>query len=630
MRRKIRLLPPDVQNRIAAGEVVERPSSVLKELMENSLDAVPSSLDIRVERGGQGLILVQDDGWGIDPDELEAAVTRHATSKVDETGDLFALLSYGFRGEALAGIGSVSSLRITSLSGEAEKQGSAEGSFIEVVHGEVKARGPAAMKRGTRVEVRDLFANVPARLKFLKSESAEAKRCRDVFSRLSVARTDIGFTYTLGGRELFRFMPGESLEHRLAAFWPPALLEGAAKVNYGPADAGDGRVWGLAGSPLKSVGRSDKIWFYVNGRPVTDRVLHKCVTEAYKGRLLSREYPWLVLFIELPSDEVDVNVHPAKAEVRFRDERHIFSLVRRALESALVESFSTAGAAAYGAESAAPYAADEDDYTYRAEPNKPFIPDAVSGEPFHYPEPAPESGHEADARHLRSATGVRRQTAGPQAELELGPVDGPRVAPELHMPAGEKPIPHEMQEDAAYLGCIADTYLVLRLNGNVLALLDQHAAHERVLYNMFKATGDRVESRPLLLPLEMVLHPSEFERLQDVWSELLRLGFKLETQSGVKGYTLLIHGVPGSMEPARGKELLREIGEGRAKSSDELTKMAACKSAIKAGQALAGQEVHSLLSAWMQTEERWFCPHGRPVILRWNAEELEKMFKRRG
>lgn len=719
--RHIRLLPPELRNQIAAGEVVERPASVVKELVENSLDAGATRVDVFLENGGQSCIRVQDDGAGIAPGELELAVTRHATSKIASMDDLEHIASYGFRGEALPSIASVA--RFSMESAVTGADGGTEASRIVVEFGRLLAVEPSALHRGTIVEVRDLFTNIPARLKFLKTPATELKRAQDWLVRLALARCDVGFTLRAGEREALRFLPGQSLRDRLAQLWPRLVVEALRPFD---AERHGIRARGLAALPSVSQQRGDRILLYVNGRSVSDKRLLAAVREAYKGRITSRDYPQVVLFVDMPPDMVDVNVHPAKSEVRFRDESSVFSAVLHAVQGALVSDVESVLDAAREADDARPVAAQsrlwddlpprpqgfwgsadaaplmrhaedetrEDEGQWqvrRPDADDGTVPGSVTetGDVADAPSVPPSSGSAAAfASGRTSAVGLReavapsafsaasfaedaegtgrlsadrqeffesaRQTArtamppehvatmagqddaGHAAEQAPAPeTDGPEVLPG----AGDAacgPDTAVTDESAAgrhelvvggltYLGQVAETYLVLRDASGALMLLDQHAAHERVLYERLRKGAFAGTAQCLALPLELALQPVEEERFLEVRDNLERMGFDVSCSGG----RLLARGIPPSLSRSEAGEFLREVLAGRKDDIRAMFISLSCKGAIKAGQRLADDEATALLRQWLHTPEREYCPHGRPSILRWDAVALEKLFKRR-
>ncbi len=719
--RHIRLLPPELRNQIAAGEVVERPASVVKELVENSLDAGATRVDVFLENGGQSCIRVQDDGAGIAPGELELAVTRHATSKIASMDDLEHIASYGFRGEALPSIASVA--RFSMESAVTGADGGTEASRIVVEFGRLLAVEPSALHRGTIVEVRDLFTNIPARLKFLKTPATELKRAQDWLVRLALARCDVGFTLRAGEREALRFLPGQSLRDRLAQLWPRLVVEALRPFD---AERHGIRARGLAALPSVSQQRGDRILLYVNGRSVSDKRLLAAVREAYKGRITSRDYPQVVLFVDMPPDMVDVNVHPAKSEVRFRDESSVFSAVLHAVQGALVSDVESVLDAAREADDARPVAAQsrlwddlpprpqgfwgsadaaplmrhaedetrEDEGQWqvrRPDADDGTVPGSVTetGDVADAPSVPPSSGSAAAFASGRTApAGLReavalsafsaasfaedaegtgrlsadrqeffesaRQTArtamppehvatmagqddaGHAAEQAPAPeTDGPEVLPG----AGDAacgPDTAVTDESAAgrhelvvggltYLGQVAETYLVLRDASGALMLLDQHAAHERVLYERLRKGAFAGTAQCLALPLELALQPVEEERFLEVRDNLERMGFDVSCSGG----RLLARGIPPSLSRSEAGEFLREVLAGRKDDIRAMFISLSCKGAIKAGQRLADDEAAALLRQWLHTPEREYCPHGRPSILRWDAVALEKLFKRR-
>lgn len=624
----IRKLSPELCNQIAAGEVVERPASVVKELVENSLDAGAARIEVTLENGGQTLIRVRDDGSGIPAAEMELAVTRHATSKITSMDDLWNVASFGFRGEALPSIASVSRFRIESAP-EGE-----EAAFLEVDQGRIVRQGPAALSRGTVVTVRDLFLTVPVRLKFLKTPATEFKRCRELLARLALARTDTGFTLLAGGQEALRFAPDQDLRHRLAVLWPPLVTEALLPFDR---RAGGIRVHGLAAPPGLAQTKADRLFVYVNGRAVHDRLLLGAVREAYKGRLIAREYPQIVLFVEVPSEEVDVNVHPAKSEVRFRAESAVFSAVVQAVAEALnavphvpplpEEGSASSAAASLSREPRRPAgfwgAADEERILPRREPSITPTPETVSITS------APDSGFAPFSEQEHVALQPLLPYSGPSEAAEPAVPFSVDAEPEAATPRHAAPVEHLSNlraGDLLYLGQLAGTYLLFR-QGETLLLMDQHAAHERVLADRFRREGAG-GSHPLVLPLEMPLHPAERDRLEEVWERLRCLGFELSLHDS----RLEVHAVPALLERQGAEAFLREVLCGRKDGldgPDGLWTSMACKAAIKAGDNLTPDEAVGLAAQWLGLPDRDFCPHGRPCVITWTSRDLERLFKRR-
>jgi DNA mismatch repair protein MutL len=596
--RQIRLLPPELQNQIAAGEVVERPASVLKEIIENSLDAGATRIRIQIRDGGQSFIKISDNGCGIPEDQLELAVTRHATSKLASLGDLQRIQSYGFRGEALPSIASVSRFRLASALSDGD------GAMLELLHGRVLRAARTAMPKGTEIEIGDLFANVPARLKFLKQPATEARKCADLVARVALANLAVDFEFISAERTVYRFLADESLAQRLGAMWPGEVVESMIDVFL---DDGALSVRGLVGDPAQAQARPDRILIYVNGRPVQDRTVLSALREAYRGRILGKEYPQAVLFLRIPPDEVDVNVHPAKTEVRFQDDSMIFRAVRKAVLNGLERHSRQPGEALMPPLAVA-----------QTRPTLPMPQPGRVGVPAAEPAPMPANG-----AHEHAWTQKFASSAAAQRLFESRPDDYAPPSPAPHAPHPSPTRQH--QEGVRYLGQFANTYLMLASEDEI-TLIDQHAAHERVLFNVLRAQGTRGDRRPLLLPLEMPLHPAQSALVQDIWTELDGLGFSLELAPGPR---LLLRAVPALLSPAKAREFMDDMLASKARSMEDLWAVMACKAAVKAGDELGADEALALVDSWRKLPDRDYCPHGRPVAVRWRVGELEKLFKRR-
>ena len=598
--RTIRPLPEDLQNQIAAGEVVERPASVLKELLENSLDAGASRIQIHIRNGGQSLISVADNGHGIPASELQLAVTRHATSKLATLQDLHHIHSFGFRGEALPSIASVSRFRLSS------SQSTGEGASLEILHGQIIQQSPAALPQGTTVEIKDLFANIPARLKFLKQPATEARKCAETVLRLALAHLHVEFELVHADRTIYHFLAGQSLADRLAVAWPESIVSQLHELSMCDNDI---CVRGLSGHPSTAQGRAERMYLYVNNRPVLDKTLLGAVREAYRGRILGKEYPQAVIFLDIPPDEIDVNVHPAKTEIRFQDERHIFLLVRRALVASLDARLAHSPPSQVHSTSN-PVTERE---TYAPLPLDPAVDTfrPVSSEQHH-----PYLSQKPD-KFSSTKTVAGLFVDEPRFEAQPAVAKTPAHSPALVQQSG--------QEQTVYLGQIARTYLVLA-SPDGLRLMDQHAAHERILFDNLQRQSQEPERQALLMPLEIHLHPSQAHIVQELWSQLQSLGFSLELSTpGL----LLLRAIPSFLTATQGKEFIEDVLASKPKSMEDLWAVMACKSAIKAGDILDAGEAWTLIEAWQKLEDRHYCPHGRPVEVRWSLADLEKLFKRR-
>lgn len=581
----IALLSDEVINQIAAGEVIERPASVVKELVENALDAGARRVQITVERGGIALLRVTDDGQGIASDEVELAFARHATSKLRSIGDLQELQTLGFRGEALPSIAGVAQVTLTT-----RQAGEPLGREVRLSGGTILRSEECGAPAGTTVEVRNLFFNTPARRKFLKSEGAEAARIAALVTGLAVTRPDVAFTLVSEGRTLLQ-TPGqgdlrETLTRLLGEDSPQRLLP--VEVERGGL-----RLGGLIGKA--ELTRANRAWelFAVNGRLVENRTLQVATEKAYGSLLPLHRYPVVHLRLELDPAEVDVNVHPAKREVRFRRESEVFGVVYQGVKEAL-------GLA----------------------------------QPLYRPAPP----RHQDRLLLRPASErlpqVRSLAAAEAASSYAEAAAVLTVAPEA---------PAVRETHAAtspgwrYLGQLAASYLVGE-TGDGLVVVDQHAAHERVLYEALRSSLDRAAPLPvqnLLLPQQVELDPVEAETFEVARPLLESLGFLLEPFGG---RTVLIRAVPMLLAQADLHGLLADLGEaglyggrppGKAALREAFLPRLACRAAVKAGQPLASAAALALFEQWQACSEPWTCPHGRPVALQWPLKELEASFLRR-
>ncbi|RQD67305.1 MAG: DNA mismatch repair endonuclease MutL [Desulfonatronovibrio sp. MSAO_Bac4] len=591
----IRVLPPGLQNQIAAGEVVERPSSVVKELMENSLDAGAKNIQVHLKAGGQSLIQVSDDGAGMKPDDLPLALTRHATSKISDINELSRVSSFGFRGEALPSIASISQLTISSC-----PAGHNEGFFIKLLYGKEMDKGPVAMPQGTRIKVENLLSNVPARLKFLKTTTTENKKCVEAFIRHCLANLGTDFELFSESRSMYRFFPGETLLQRLEVIWPSQICENLQEINL---DNDDMSITGLVSKPESTQARADRILFYVNKRPVNDRMLMSALRQAYKGRLISREYPQAVLFINVPSMDIDVNVHPAKNEIRFRNEKQVFSLIVRAIGSTLSTDIYQSAETSSG--SSFPDISSNNPYTDNSE---------QPAENFSYSK-RDNTDQESLFKRLREKKSDYYSQFCPP---EVQSVDSFSSQPPKHGSATIKKI--------SYMGQVENSYLLFSKPDSSLLIVDQHAAHERVMFEKIKKGYQKTIIKRLAIPESIFIHSSQHEVFENIWKKLKNLGFILKMTPDKK---LIVSGIPDFMSHREALSFLEDILSQKKQDLDEIFITMACRTSIKAGTGMTPDEACGLMDKLLSCDNNEFCPHGRPIIRILGGKELEKMFKRK-
>ncbi len=595
----IRALPDHLINQIAAGEVVERPAAALKELLENALDSGATQIDVDLAGGGRLRIRVADNGRGIERDELPLAIARHATSKLATVDDLAAIATLGFRGEALASIAAVSRLALTSRAA-----GRPHAWRIEVDGGEVGATAPAALAAGTTVTVQELYYNTPARRKFLRAEATEWGHCEEAFRRIALAHPDVGFTLQHNGRVVFRLLR-EGRRARVDALLRESFAAGAAAVD---ALAGPLSVSGFAVRPAYAA-QAGAQYAFVNGRFVRDRVISHAVREAYRDVLHHDRQPAYALWLELDPRLVDVNVHPQKTEVRFRDSGAVHQAIRHAVERSL---------AATGAEQPAVSAAAK--LGLAAARTPPLAAqDGSTGEQRAWPA-APFTQQRPMALGATEPAAFYARLFGPrEAEFAEGP-DLPATGDD-----------HPLGFALAQLHGI----YVLAQNRAGLVLVDMHAAHERVVYERLKsALATRVPVQPLLIPTTFAASPLEAAAAEEHAATLLRLGFSITVLGPA---TLAVRGIPAALADADAAALahavlgeLAEFGGSEVLTAhrDELLSTMACHGSVRANRSLTAPEMNALLREMEATERAGQCNHGRPTWYQLSLADLDRLFLR--
>lgn len=599
----IRVLPDQLISQIAAGEVVERPASALKELLENSLDANSNEITVSLMQGGIKQIRITDNGHGIAKEDLAMALTRHATSKIRTLDDLEAVGSLGFRGEALASIASVSRMQIISRS-PAEKHAwriSAEGSFVTEVE-------PAALDVGTIAEISDLYFNTPARRKFLKTEATEFGHCEATFMRIALSRPDVTFTLQHNGRVISRFAAGEA-SRRFSEVLGREFTSESFSVEESSAGL---RLWGVAAKPTFNRSTRDTQYVYVNGRFVRDKLISHAIRQAYQDVLHHERHPAFALFFELDPHLVDVNVHPSKTEVRFRDGQAVHRFIFHALHKTL------------------------------AVPTGQTVPATTQQAPFN-----PFSTETVATSHLvtdfpRQQTGMDFRTSENRNFYETLYGDIGSIKDEALAQAGNATTTFATEEDYPLgfaIGQLHGVY-ILAQNRQGMVVVDMHAAHERIMYERLKTAldEDSVPIQPLLLPVTFNADRLEVATVQEQYSQaensLQRLGFDIAVLSPT---TLAVRGIPamlqGSDAVALARDVLRDLhdyGASRAllERRNELLGTMACHAAVRANRVLTIPEMNALLRDMESTERSGQCNHGRPTWYQVAIAELDKMFMR--
>ena len=576
----INRLPPDLANQIAAGEVVERPASVVKELVENAIDAGARRVKVHVELGGKKQVRVEDDGEGMEPEDARLAIERHATSKIRRSEDLAAISTLGFRGEALPSIASVSHLVLRTRA-----RGRQSGTEIRVNGGAIAAVTEAGAAEGTVVEVNDLFYNVPARRKFLKSDGAESAQVSRVLTQLALAYPEVGFTLTSGGRTLVECPPALALRDRLYQLYGERgdLIE----VRK---DAGGLRLTGYVAALAEQGPTRGPQNVFINRRIVKDRTIAHAIIDAYSVASIKERSPEVHLFIEMPPDALDVNVHPTKAEVRFRDQSMVHEVVRRGLMDALGQG---------------------------GVPQLQLRPEHAANAPVAATIPGVLGGGAYPNRWVPAAalgTGVGAPVASGFGRTSASPADIRPMIP---------------------LGQFRDTFIIA-VDDEGVAIIDQHVAHERVLFErlMEKLTAGRLESQRLLVPLVLDVSAAAHQALVDRAAELERFGFEIESFGAT---TIKVAAVPALLEIEDSSKALLALAEDLegldrgAHVQEALHRIAAttaCHAAVKANYPLTYEKMTHMLDELRATAYSTVCPHGRPVMLRLTRREIEKNFDR--
>ncbi len=590
----IKALSEDLRNKISAGEVVERPSSVVKELIENSLDAGSSEISIVIEKGGHHTIQVRDNGSGISPDDLPSSIKRFHTSKIETVDDLFSINTLGFRGEALSSIASISEMSILSSNGNGE---GAELSILNGAPGEVQ---PAADIGGTEITIRNLFYNTPARKKFLKTPRTELRKIVDVVRCYGLAFPDVEFRLVADDRDIFH-VHAEPLEERIDNLLDPTYSRNLLPLNI---TKGDIALSGFVGNLNLVRSRPGEQYLFLNRRFIKDRLMNRAVYNAYESLIKRGEYPFFVINLLLPGDQVDVNVHPMKTEVRFKDEWRLFHILKSEVADALSSVWDTIPGFNTSYQNVEINKGNDNFNPYSTAPRE-TIP-----------------------------TDPNQNTLEFNSSDNLSPSKGDILrARDYVTKLAEKPVNNQQSIATENIWQIHKKYIVSEVNSG-LVIIDQHVAHERILYEdalkAFESTS--MASQTLLFPETLEFSPDDFDALFDVLPYLEKIGFKIKKQDNL---SIKIDAIPSEMAIGNEREVIREILDNFLKErkkyssfQEGIAAMFACKAAIKAGDSLMREEMQELVNRLFSTKHPYYCPHGRPIIVQMSLDELDGRFER--
>jgi len=592
----IKALSEDLRNKISAGEVVERPASVVKELIENSLDAGATEISVVVEKGGHQTIQVRDNGSGMAPDQLPASILPFHTSKIATMEDLFSIKTLGFRGEALASIASVAEMSIVS------SNGSGEGAELPIIDGRPGDVQPAAEIGGTEITIRNLFYNTPARKKFLKTPRTELRKIVDVVRRYGLAFPEVTFKLVSDNRDIFH-VKSETLEDRIDNLLDPTYSRNLLPLNLAK---GDYAFSGFVGNLNLVRSRPGEQYLFLNRRFIKDRLMNRAVYGAYESLVKRGEYPFFVINLILPNDQVDVNVHPMKTEVRFKDEWRVFNVLKSGVSDALSSILDTVPGF---------------DTSFQ-QPSSTLTGEApLYGQPQRPPAETIPTNPDQGNMDLKISDFI----SPVQTNLERAKNYASRLA--------EAPIDAPETIATENIWQIHKKYIVSEINSG-LVIIDQHVAHERVLYEeALKAfESSSMASQTMLFPEVLEFSPDDFDGLLDVLPYLEKIGFKIKKQDES---SIRIDAIPSKMALGNEREVIREILDNFLKEQKQyssfqegLAAMFACKAAIKAGDSLMREEMQELINRLFATEHPYYCPHGRPIIVQMSLDELDGRFER--